>query len=224
MEDRKHPVPAVAGVRVDGGNEISRGDALLRGALAVGAFYGLSAVGPYVRRALAADDGGDVDVLNYLLPFEYLQVSLYNRGRTEINDHGEKMPLQTREKKLLNLLFTQEGQHVAAVKEMIEELGGKPVEKRTYAFAFRVFEQFLEIADTMESTAIEAYNGAIPSLESAEARELADSIVQVEARHAATVRIGNRQEPAPETFELGASEEVAISHVLPFTGVFPGEE
>src|ERR1700742_1455860 len=180
--------------------ELSRSDVLLKGALAVGALYGLGAVSPYVRAALADEAKSDVEILNYLLPFEYLQASLYSRGKSEINDKGEKLTLKPDQKELMELLAKQEGEHVAAVKEMIEELGGKPVEKETYAFAFREYPTLLSLASYLEPIAAGAYNGAIYRLKSEKAQELTASIAQIEGRHAAAVLIPQKEEPAPEAF------------------------
>jgi rubrerythrin len=199
---------------------LTRNEVMVKGALAAGTLYGLNAVSPYVRKAFAASGGNDVDVLNFLLPFEYLQSSLYNRGESEINDKGEKMSLEAAEKTLLTTMLSEEGEHVSALREMIEGLGGKPVEKAEYAFAFRELETFYLIAAELEGYAIGAYNGAIPSLKSSEARDLAYSIVQVEGRHAAAMRIQLEEDPALEAFDLGESEDNSINAVGRFTGVF----
>jgi rubrerythrin len=218
---RERPESAVTclpGVQI-GGEALSRGDVILRGALAAGAMYGLGAIGPYVSDALA---GGrdDVDILNFLLPFEYLQAAIYNRGKSELNDKGEKMLLKSEEKALVEGLLADEGRHVSALKKAVEELGGKPVRKGAYAFAFINFDEFLRLAREIETSAIGAYNGAIPSLKSTKARELAGSIVQVEGRHAAALLIRRKEEPAPTAFDEGLLENTAIISVGRFTGVF----
>jgi rubrerythrin len=220
MTDNEIANPEPAASPLGAEEDLSRGEVFLKAAIAAFGIYGLGAVGPYVRAALAADAGGDVHILNFLLPFEYLQVSLYNRGNSETNTTGGKMALKPREKELTETFLAEEGEHVKALRDMIVHLGGKPVKKGNYAFAYRVFTQFLELAGKLETAAIGAYNGAIPSLKSKEARELAFSIVQVEARHAATARIGIREDPAPEPFDKGESEQNSINAVLPFTGVF----
>jgi hypothetical protein len=46
---------------------VTREAFIVRGAVTAGAVYGLGAVGPFVREALAQEDGGDVDVLNFAL-------------------------------------------------------------------------------------------------------------------------------------------------------------
>lgn len=218
MADSKSSSPALTGVRIDDSGGLSRGDLILKGALVAGALYGVGAIGPYVARALAARS--DVDILNFLLLFEYLQETIYNRGNSEVNRKGEKMPLKGKEKELLETLSTEEDEHVAAVKEMIEKLDGKPDEKGDYAFSYLDFATVLRLAEVVERAAIGAYNGAIPLLESAEARELTFSIVQVEGRHAATLLIGMQEDPAPEAFDLGQSEQTSRNSVVQFTGTF----
>lgn len=204
---------------------LSRGDVLLKAAVALGAIYGAGAVGPYVRRALATnaketEAKDDIDTLNFFLPFEYVQVELYNRANSGVNYLGERLNLEGQEKDLAELLATQEDEHLAALKEMIEGLGGTPVDKGDYAFAYRNYPTFLDLSTILEAAAIGAYNGAIAWLQSQEARELALSIVQVEGRHAAAVRIANQEEPAPEAFDIGAPEDSAINALLPFTGEY----
>lgn len=220
MSDHEPSAPALGSIGFEEDSELSRGDLLLKGALAVGALYGLAAVGPYVQRAMAASGDKDVDILNFLLPFEYLQISLYNRGNSGENYLGERLNLKGEDKELVELLVDEEGQHVAAMQEMVEELGGKPVEKGNYAFAYREYSTFLDLGSTIETAAIGAYNGALPRLESEEARELGFSIVQVEGRHAAAVRIPGNEEPAPEAFDIGLLEDTAFNSVIQFTGEY----
>jgi hypothetical protein len=203
-----------------GKEKLTRGEALFKGAIAVGAFYGIGAVGPYVSRGLAAADN-DADVLDFLLSFEYLQASIYTRGISEVNYRGEKIPLDKGQTELVETLLEEEGQHVSALRSMIEKLGGKPSDKGGYAFSYRDVELFLEIAAELETFSLAAYNGAIPSLQSKEARELAFSIVQVDGRHAAAVLVQVKGDPAPEAFDEGDSEVNLINAVVKYTGVYP---
>lgn len=203
-------------------DELSRGEVLLKGAVAVAGLYGLGTVIPSVSRAFV-EVKGDVNLLNYLLPFEYMQVSLYNRVSSEINDKGEKLPLGTKEKELLSLFLEEDAKHVTALQKLIEEMGGEPVKKKDYAFAFRIFRQALNIATVLEETSVRAYNGALSKLESAEARERVYSIVQTDARHNATVLIANGTPPTLESFDLAVPEADSIAHVLPYTGEYEEE-
>ena len=85
----------------------------------------------------------------------------------------------------------------------IKQLGGKPVAAPGVDFgkAFANEESFLELAQTFEDTGVSAYNGAAPEIESTEVLAAAGSIVQVEARHAAAIRLLRGENPAPMGFD-----------------------
>jgi rubrerythrin len=220
VSDLNQASPEPIGIQTHGSGELTRGEVILKGALAAGAAYGLAAIGPFARQALAATEGGDLEILNFLLPFEYLQADLYSRGKSERNDYGERMPLTGEWKELIGTILDEERQHVDALTKAIGKLGGKPVEKGSYAFAFRAPEAFFVIAGNLEKSAIGVYNGIIPEIKSKSLRELAASIVQVEGRHAAAVRTQVPEEPAPEAFDVGITKFSAVSSVEKFTGEF----
>jgi hypothetical protein len=60
--------PELEGVEIHG---MTRSSFILKGALATGAVYGVSAITPFVGSALAASS--DVDILNFALTLEYLE-------------------------------------------------------------------------------------------------------------------------------------------------------
>jgi rubrerythrin len=115
-------------------------------------------------------------------------------------------------------LLAEERQHVAALTEEIEKLGGKPVPRESYAFAFRFRETFFVIAGNLEFSAIGIYNSLIPEIKSKSLRELAASIVQVEGRHAALVGIPIHGEAAPEAFDKPYTKLSALTSVEKYTG------
>jgi rubrerythrin len=209
VENLAHP--ELAGVEVvdEGGADLSRSDVLLKGALAAGAVYGALMVGPYVRSAFAAGGTSDVDILNFALTLEYLESTFYEEAMKKVKASGEL-------KKLLPLLATDEMQHVEALKGTIEKLGGKPVAKPTFNFEYSGTSGFLKLAETFEDTGVSAYNGAAPSIKSKEVLGAAGSIVQVEARHAAAIRLQNGQEPAPAAFDMPLEEKQVLKAVEPF--------
>jgi Ferritin-like domain len=202
--------PELAGVEVvqDSG-DLSRSDVILKGALAAGAVYGTFMVGPYVRKALAMSGGSDVDILNFALTLEYLESTFYEEAKTRAKASGEL-------KSLIGLLADDEQQHVEALTATIKKLGGKPVAEPKFNFDYGNTASFLKLAQTFEDTGVSAYNGAGPMIKSKEVLGAAGSIVQVEARHAAAIRLQNKEEPAPEAFDPSLGEAQVLKAVEPF--------
>jgi len=202
--------PELAGVEVvqDSG-DLSRSDVILKGALAAGAVYGTFMVGPYVRKALAMSGGSDVDILNFALTLEYLESTFYKEAKTRAKASGEL-------KSLIGMLADDEQQHVEALTATIKKLGGKPVAEPKFDFPYNNTAGFLKLAQTFEDTGVSAYNGAGPMIKSKEVLGAAGSIVQVEARHAAAIRLQNKEEPAPEAFDPSLDEAQVLKAVEPF--------
>ena len=161
---------------------ISRASFILRGALTAGAVYGATAVGPYVSNAFAASGSGDVDILNFALTLEYLETDFYKVK-------GKSVGLSGQAKALATSFGDEEAEHVAALTKAITAAGGKPVKKPTFAFPVTNAASFLKLAYVLENTGVGAYNGAGPSLMNKQYLAAAGSIVQVEARHAASIAL-----------------------------------
>jgi rubrerythrin len=194
---------------IDDSGDLSRSEVILKGALAAGAVYGTLAVGPYVRRALAMSGGGDVEILNFALTLEFLESTFYKEAKTRAKAKGDL-------KKLIGLLADDEAQHVEALTATIKQLGGKPVAEPKFDFPYNDTAGFLKLAQTFEDTGVSAYNGAAPMIKSKEVLGAAGSIVQVEARHAAAIRMQNGAEPAPDAFDPSLDEAQVLKAVEPF--------
>jgi Ferritin-like domain len=203
--------PELAAVEVidESGGDLSRSEVILKGALAAGAVYGLGMVTPFVRKALAMSEGGDVGILNFALTLEYLESSFYEEAKTRAKTSGEL-------KGLVALLADDEQQHVEALTATIKQLKGKPVAEPKFNFDYSDTAGFLKLAQTFEDTGVSAYNGAGPSIKSKEVLAAAGGIVQVEARHAAAIRLQNKEEPAPEAFDPPLGEAQVLKAVEPF--------
>ncbi len=202
--------PELAAVEVDvEGADLSRSDVILKGALAAGAIYGAAMVSPFVRKALAMSESGDVGILHFALTLEYLEAKFYAEAKSRAKASGEL-------KQLIDLLAEDEQQHVDALAATIKQLGGKPVMEPRFNFEYSGTAGFLRLAQTFEDTGVSAYNGAGPMIESKEVLAAAGGIVQVEARHAAAIRLQNSEEPAPAAFDSPLSEKQVLKAVEPF--------
>jgi len=188
MTRSDHENPELGAVEVHG---INRATFILKGALAAGAVYGAGAVAPFVSNAFAASGGGDVDILNFALTLEYLETDFYKVK-------GKSVGLSGQAKSLAMSFGDEEAEHVAALTKAITASGGKPVKKPTFAFPATNQASFLKLAYVLENTGVGAYNGAGPSLQNKMLLAAAGSIVQVEARHAASIALLTKSKITPD--------------------------
>jgi len=200
-------LPELGAIEVRG---FTRGAFIVRGAFAAGAVYGAGTVGPFVSQALAqgSDSSGDVNILNFALTLEYLEAEFYRRAL--------ELDLSPDVRALAATLGTHERDHVAALRETIDAADGTATEKPKVSFPIKDERSFLELAQTLEETGLSAYNGAATSIESREVLAAAGQIAQIEARHAADIRIARGVTPAPKVFDDSLQMEQVLEAVQPF--------
>ena len=205
-----HPVAAeLSTIKVHG---MSRESFLLRSTLAAGAVYtSISATG-LISRALAESGGGDIEIVNYALTLEYLETEFYTLAAKQVKG------LSSDESKLTKELRDNEAEHVDALIATVKQLGGKPAAKPTFDFggAFASRAAYLKTANVLEDTGVSAYNGAATQIESVDVLAAAGGIVQVEARHAALIRLARNRPPAPLAFDKASEMEQVLAAVKPF--------
>ncbi|MDP2713101.1 MAG: ferritin-like domain-containing protein [Solirubrobacteraceae bacterium] len=200
--------PELATIKVHG---MTREAFLMRSTLAAGAAYGtLSATG-LISKALAESGSGDVDILNFALTLEFLENEFYVQAAEQVSG------LSDYEGRLTRKLRDDEKEHIDALTATINDLGGTPVEKPTFDFggAFASRAAYFKLANTLEDTGVSAYNGAGPMIESTEVLAAAGSIVQIEGRHAAMVRLVRDVAPAPQGFDKASTVDEVTEAIDP---------
>ena len=189
---------------------ITRGAFLARSALAAGTLYGAGAVAPLVQRALAAEAGGDIAVVNFALGLESLEAAFYKQALTAKGLSG-------RVKKVLQEIAAHEDAHAKQLKQTLEQLGATAAPAPAPTFPSLGDERaVLSLAVKLEETGVGAYNGAAPAISSADLLDVAASIVNVEARHAAALRELAGRDPAPAAFDRALSQSEVQGRVKPF--------
>ena len=209
MSNSKLAAPELAAVEIQG---ITRQSFIMRGAVAAGAVYGTSAVAPFVKQAIAQGSDGDVEILNFALTLEYLEAAFYAQALKRVSGlSGEARELAT-------TIRDNEDEHVDALSAAIGDLGGTPVKAPKVAFgdAFANEKSFLKLAQTFEDTGVSAYNGAGPMIQSPEVLGSAGAIVQVEARHAAAIRLLNGAPISDGGFDKSLKMQEVLDAVEPF--------
>jgi len=195
--------PELGAIEVHG---MTRSSFILKSALTIGTTAGAAAVGPFVASAMA-QGGGDVDILNFALTLEYLETRFYKEAA--------KLNLSKDVKTLAMQFAHEEQQHVNALKGAIGNAGGTAAAKPVFAFGVTDEKSFLKLAQTLEDTGVYAYNGAGPALKSKDLLAAAGSIVQIEARHAAAIRLINKANPAPDAFDKTLTKDQVLAAVKP---------
>ncbi len=201
--------PELAAIQIQG---TTREAFLIRATLAAGATYGAMSAAPFITKALAQDAMGDIDILNYALTLEHLEAEFYTRGVAQVKG------LSADEMKLVKEIRDNEKEHVSALAATVKKLGGKPVAKPSLNFgdAFANRAAFLKTANVLEDAGVSAYNGAGPLIDSVNVLAAAGGIVQIEARHAALIRLVRSKPPAPLAFDKPATKAAILKKVTPF--------
>ena len=199
----------LSSVRVEG---MTRGAFILRGALASAAVYGAGSVGPFVQRALAQSDASDSAILDFALRLEVLEEAFYKQALQQVPGMSAEVH------RIVRTLLDHEQQHRLGIAEVIRQLGIKssPPPKVAFGDSFSSEARFLEVAQQLEDTGVAAYNGAAPQITSPDLLAFAGTIVQIEARHASTIRDLRGQPITDGAFDKPLDESQVGARVKPF--------
>jgi hypothetical protein len=175
-----------------------------------------------VSRALAQKGPSDLDILQLALTAEYLAADAYTRSLFG--------GFQGLVKDYLEAALAQEEAHVKALRETIQALGSRPVERPnfTYPIEFGPRNQLgiLRLLNALEDAFVGAYLGALPLIGNKDVLKAAGAILGNEAAHRATVRasrilLGDQELPGPRSpadraFEVAITPEEAQRAVSGF--------
>jgi rubrerythrin len=198
--------PELGGIEIEG---MTRSAFILRGALATGVVYGMGAVAPYVENAFASVTTGDLKVFEFALTLEYVEAAFYQAALT-----GKKLSAEV--EAVATEFGEHEQEHVDTITKAIKQLGAKAPAAPKVNFQIPDEKAFLKLAVALEETGVAAYSGAAPAIFSRDLLEAAGSIVQVEARHAAALRLLDDQDPAPAAFDKPITPPEALARVQQF--------
>ena len=193
---------------------------LARTALAAGAAYGIGAVAPLVREALAKNQDrqeavGDLNVLNFALTLALVAQSLFNQAR-------DRARLGGRDRAIVDEIARDENAHVSRLRATISGLRGAPAASPEPDFGNAAGRRgsFLAVAETVENASVFALNTLVPQTSSKEVRLQLAAIAQVDARHSALISLIRGGNPAPKAFEDTLTVPQARERLAPYVPIF----
>ena len=191
----------------------------LVGGGAVAADGGLGVMGAH--QAWAATSG-DVDILNFALVKEYLELDFYQQASSsgKVTDPSEQA--------LLQALVADEQAHVQAVSGAVSQLGGTPGAKPRLRYPTNTFATRVSIwttAHAIEEAGLRAYLGQAGNLQTPAILQAAASIFGIECRHSALTALvaGLQIEGAVYngSMEASASKADSLAALAPFLAAWP---
>ena len=211
----------------------SRRGFLKKGVAASAAGLGLSAGSAAAQDETTTTENGQgnqqfVDALNYALTLERLEATFYERGLEQFSEDdlvnsdliqrfGD--PVQSSLYEQFESIRSHEQAHVETLVTTIEDLGGQPVGEGDVQFQFGLEspEGFIKTAQTLETTGVSAYDGAINLLSgSDELLTAAATIATVEGRHSAYLNGLTGKSPFPNAFDEALPPEEILKAIQPF--------
>lgn len=120
--------------------------------------------------------------------------------------------------KSLMMVGQTEATHVTTLQSAITGAGAKPVEPCDYNFdaALASADAMVKTARVLEAVGISAYLGAAPLINSSDVLAAAGSIVTVEARHQAFIRVAAGAEPVPAAFDVALEPRAVFTLAAQF--------
>ena len=161
----------------------------------------------------SADIRDDLRILGFALTVEEVQAALYREALRDV----PRLDRETR--RVLGDLRDHEVEHVDALRAAIRDAGARPADRPRVEFgsALRSRDEFLKLANTLEDAGVSGYNGAAPAFENTDFVAALASIAQVEARHAAVIRLLRGRPPAPLPLDKASNQGAVRSAYGPYT-------
>jgi hypothetical protein len=153
------------------------------------------------------------------LTAEHLESEYYKQGFAKFS-MADFMALGLTEGQVKSLMGVgqTEATHVSTLISAIAATGSKPVEACQYNFdaALASADAMVKTARVLEAVGVSAYLGAAPLINSSDVLAAAGSIVTVEARHQAFIRVAAGAEPVPAAFDTALQPRAVFTLAAQF--------
>lgn len=184
-----------------------------------------SAAAPGASPAPAPGGGlTDVDILQFALTAEHLESEFYKQGFAKFpNSDFQALGLSDTQITSLKKVGETEAIHVTTLQSAIAGAGARPVEPCNYNFdaALADAKTMVATARVLEAVGVSAYLGAAPLVNSSDVLIAAATIVTVEARHQAFIRVASGAEAVPAAFDTPLGPRAVFTLAAQFINSCP---
>ncbi|KAK4705663.1 hypothetical protein P7C70_g544, partial [Phenoliferia sp. Uapishka_3] len=165
--------------------------------------------------------GNDLDVLNFALALEFVDVSLFSGALANFSEQdfaSAGFPVGARQ--TVQRIAEDEQAHAAIIRAAILDAGGTPVVPCRYSFlisldrpAYNDVKGFIGLSSVIEGVGTSAYIGAVSAFEEPKHVTAAATILGAETRHNALLRYLNSESPnpAPQDTPLSATAVTSLA-------------
>ncbi|GAA5838081.1 hypothetical protein JCM5353_004490 [Sporobolomyces roseus] len=170
-----------------------------------------------IKRNSLTQGADDATILSFALILEHLEDTFYSEALQKFDDAAFTQAGYPGVYSVLQQVAKDEHAHVEFLTAGLKAAGvTSPPQACTYDFGYTDVKSFLGLSQVVEGLGVSAYLGAAGDIEDASYLTAAGSILTVEARHNAFVRLVNSYQPAPQPFDTPLSASLVVGAATPF--------